>query len=153
MGSRPSPCATSTSSGRGQDPLSEYAAVVPRFITALLENRSPTVHGDGEQSRDFTYIDNTVAANILAAAASDVAGETFNVACGERISLNQLLDELRAVTGSDAEAVHVESRPGDVRHSLADITRARESLGYEPAISLREALERTVEHLRATVAG
>ena len=138
--------------GPRQDPLSEYSAVIPRFITALLEDRSPTVHGDGEQSRDFTYIDTTVAANLLAAEASDVAGETFNIACGERISLNALLAELREITASEAEALHVDSRPGDVRHSLADITRAREALGYEPVIPLREALERTVDHLRTTVA-
>ena len=139
--------------GPRQDPLSEYAAVIPRFITALLENRSPTVHGDGEQSRDFTYIGNTVSANLLAADASNVAGEAFNVACGERISLNALLVELRAITGSEAEAVHEEARPGDVRHSQADITRAREAFGYEPSTPLHEALAKTVEHLRAAVVG
>jgi len=133
--------------GPRQDPLSEYAAVVPRFITALLEGRPPTVHGDGEQSRDFTYIDNTVAANVLAADAPGVAGQSFNVACGERITLNAMLEELRSITGSSIQAIHEDPRPGDVKHSLADISRAREALGYEPSISLKVALERTVEHL------
>ena len=135
--------------GPRQDPLSEYSAVIPRFITALLDGRSPTVHGDGEQSRDFTYIDNTVEANILAADAAGVAGQVFNVACGERISLNDLLGELRAIIGSDVEAVHERPRPGDVKHSLADIARAREALGYDPAVELGEALARTVAHVEA----
>ncbi len=134
--------------GPRQDPLSEYAAVVPRFISALLEGRPPTVHGDGEQSRDFTYIDNTVTANVLAGSAPGVAGQVFNVACGDRISLNALLQELRTIIGSEVQAIHEESRPGDVKHSLADISSARDALGYQPSISLNEALARTVDHLR-----
>lgn len=134
--------------GPRQDPLSQYAAVIPRFITALLRGEAPVVFGDGEQSRDFTYIDNVVEANLLAARAEGVSGQTFNIACGERISLNRLLDELRAIIGTDVEASYLEGRPGDVKHSLADIGRAREQLAYEPLVSLDEGLRRTVEHLR-----
>ncbi len=135
--------------GPRQDPRSAYAAVIPRFATALLAGERPVVYGDGEQSRDFTYVDNTVDANLLAADAPDVAGQVFNVACGERISLNDLLDELRSIVGSDTAADYQERRPGDLVHSLADLTRAREAFGYEPAIGFRAGLERTVAALRA----
>jgi nucleoside-diphosphate-sugar epimerase len=135
--------------GPRQDPLSAYAAVIPRFITAMLEGRSPQVHGDGEQSRDFTYVDNAVAANLLAADRDGVAGQTFNVACGQTITLNALLKELQEIVGVEVDAAYGEPRPGDVRHSLADISRAREALGYEPAIGLREGLARTIESLRS----
>ena len=101
--------------------------MIPRFITALLDGEPPVVFGDGEQSRDFTYIDNVVDANLLAAEAEDVSGQAFNVACGERISLNRLLDELRGIIGTEVEASYLEARPGDVKHSLADISRARSS--------------------------
>jgi UDP-glucose 4-epimerase len=134
--------------GPQQDPLSQYAAVIPRFVTALLNDEAPIVFGDGEQSRDFTYIDNVVDANLLAATAEGVSGQTFNIACGERISLNHLLDGLREILGSEQEADYLEGRPGDVRHSLADISRARESLGYKPSVSFDEGLQRTVEYLR-----
>ena len=133
--------------GPRQDPLSEYAAVIPRFSTAMLDGRRPVIYGDGEQSRDFTYVDNAVAANLLAADAPGVAGQIFNIACGATISLNSVLDELRAITGNDVEAVHADPRPGEMRRSLADISRARESLGYEPAIDFREGLSRTVQAL------
>ena len=139
--------------GPRQDPRSEYAAVIPSFIAALLEGRSPRVYGDGAQSRDFTYVENAVKANLLAADADGVAGDVFNVACGEMISLNLLLDELKTVTGRPLDAVYEESRPGDLRHSLADISRAREALGYEPSISLREGLSRTFDHLQLAEAG
>ncbi len=133
--------------GPRQDPLSEYAAVIPRFITALLARRPPVIYGDGEQSRDFTYVDNVVAANLLAADAEGVAGETFNIACGATISLNALLAELQEITGVRVDAVHEQPRPGEVRESLADISRARDALGYEPAVDLRSGLARTVESL------
>jgi len=135
--------------GPQQDPLSQYAAVIPRFITALLEDKAPVVFGDGEQSRDFTYIDNVIDANLRAADAEGVSGQTFNVACGERISLNQLLDEIRAIVGSEVEASYLDPRQGDVKHSLADISRAREQLGYEPFVDFNQGLLRTVEALRA----
>jgi nucleoside-diphosphate-sugar epimerase len=131
--------------GPRQDPLSQYAAVIPKFITALLDETPPIVFGDGEQSRDFTYIDNVVEANLLAASAEGVSGQTFNIACGERISLNRLLDDLRGIIGVDLEASYLDPRPGDVMHSLADISKARELLGYEPAIDFGEGLRRTVE--------
>jgi len=129
--------------GPRQDPQSQYAAVIPNFITAVLEDRSPIVHGDGEQSRDFTYVDNAIDANLLAANAPGAAGEAFNVACGERISLNEVVARLGALSGAEVEAVHTDPRPGDVRHSLADISKAREILGYEPAVDFDEGLRRT----------
>ncbi len=132
--------------GPRQDPLSQYAAVIPLFITAVLEGRQPVVNGDGEQSRDFTYIDNAVEANVRAAVANGVGGETFNVACGEAVSLNRLLDDLREISGSEIAPVHAEPRPGDVRHSLADISKARERLGYTPKVSFQTGLERTFEY-------
>jgi UDP-glucose 4-epimerase len=134
--------------GPGQDPLSQYAAVIPKFITALLEGRAPTVNGDGEQSRDFTYIDNVIDANLLAAAVPGVSGQVFNIACGDRISLNRLLEDLRRIIGTKVEANYVEARPGDVKHSLADIAKAEEMLGYRPAVDFSDGLERTVASLR-----
>ncbi|MDP6775145.1 MAG: SDR family oxidoreductase [Candidatus Latescibacteria bacterium] len=134
--------------GPGQDPQSEYSAVIPLFITAFLEGRQITVHGDGEQSRDFTYVDNVVNANLLAAEAKDAPGEVFNVACGDRISLNQMLDHLRTFTEVDVDVVYGDSRPGDVKHSMADIEGARKILGYEPLVSVAEGLRRSVEYYR-----
>jgi len=135
--------------GPRQDPLSQYAAVIPAFITALLSGRRPVIYGDGEQSRDFTFVDNAVEATLLAAETPGVAGETFNVACGERTSLNRLLEFLEALTGRPMDATYVDPRPGDVRHSLADISRARQSLGYEPKVHVGEGLELTYRHLTA----
>jgi UDP-glucose 4-epimerase len=129
--------------GPRQDPLSQYAAVIPRFILAFLDGEPPVVYGDGEQSRDFTYVDNAVDANLLAATADRVAGRTYNIACGERISLNALLDELRAHTGKAIESTYQPARPGDVRHSLADIETARSDLGYDPCVDVIEGLRRT----------
>jgi len=131
--------------GPRQDPLSPYAAAIPRFMDAFLDEIPPTVYGDGEQSRDFTYVDNAIDATLLAADAEDVAGEVFNVACGERTSLNDLLDELRAASGKQIEARYTDPRPGDVRHSLADIARTRDRLGYEPAVDVRAGVRRTFE--------
>jgi nucleoside-diphosphate-sugar epimerase len=129
--------------GPGQDPQSQYAAVIPNFITAALEDRRPIIHGDGEQSRDFTFVDNAVDANLLAASAEGAAGQAFNVACGERTSLNLIVARLAALTGKEIEPVNTDPRPGDVRHSLADISRAREILGYVPAVDFEEGLRRT----------
>jgi UDP-glucose 4-epimerase len=131
--------------GPRQDPLSQYSAVIPLFILAFLGDRRPVVHGDGEQSRDFSYVDNAVEANLLAASAEGVAGEAFNIACGERTSLNALLEELRSLTGKSIEAIHEPGRPGDVRHSHADISAARERLGYEPRVTLSEGLRLTLD--------
>jgi UDP-glucose 4-epimerase len=135
--------------GPRQDPDSQYSAVIPKFIGAILDGEPPVIYGDGEQSRDFTYIDNAVDANLLAAdAPAEVAGMTFNVACGERISLNEMLAELRSISGSHVEPVHEPARPGDVPHSLADISAARTDLGYEPRIGVREGLRLVFEHYR-----
>jgi UDP-N-acetylglucosamine/UDP-N-acetylgalactosamine 4-epimerase len=129
--------------GPGQDPNSQYAAAVPNFITAFLDGRAPTVHGDGEQTRDFCFIDNVIDANLLAAAAGpEAVGEAFNIACGERTSLNEMLAALREQTGRQIEATHVDPRPGDVRHSLADISKAEEMLGYKPEVKVLDGLAR-----------
>jgi nucleoside-diphosphate-sugar epimerase len=129
--------------GPGQDPTSQYAAVIPNFITAVLEGRSPIVHGDGEQSRDFTYIDNAVEANVLAAVADGVAGETFNIACGERTSLNKIVDGIARLVNREISVVNTDPRPGDVPHSLASISKAEEMLGYVPKVGFQEGLQRT----------
>ena len=134
--------------GPRQDPRSQYAAVVPNFITALLTSQRPTIFGDGEQSRDFTYVENVIEANLLAMAADVAPGGVYNVACGEAVTLNQLVAELRELIDSDIEPVYAAPRAGDVRHSLADLTRSRRDLDYEPSVSLREGLRRSIEHLR-----
>jgi nucleoside-diphosphate-sugar epimerase len=134
--------------GPHQDPRSQYAAVVPNFITALLTNQPPTIFGDGEQSRDFTYVENVVEANLLAIDADVAPGRVYNVACGAAVTLNQLFAELRELVDTDLEPVYVPPRAGDVRHSLADLTRTRQDLGYEPSVELREGLSRSVKDLR-----
>ena len=132
--------------GPRQDPGSQYSGVVSRFISALLSNERPVIYGDGEQSRDFTYIENVVLANLSAAEAPNAAGKVINVANGERITLNQLLSELKDLTGKqDVTAEYLEPRIGDVRHSLADISLARQLLGYESKVDLREGLQRTID--------
>ena len=137
--------------GPRQDPGSQYSGVVSRFISALLSDERPVIYGDGEQSRDFTYIENVVYANLSAAEAPDAAGKVINVANGERITLNQLLAELKELTGKqDVTVEYLEPRVGDVRHSLADITMARELLGYESRVDLREGLKRTIDWWKAS---
>ena len=132
--------------GPRQDPGSQYSGVVSRFISTLLSNERPVIYGDGEQSRDFTYIDNVVSANLKAASAKDASGKVINVANGERITLNELLAELKDLTGKqDVTAEYREPRVGDVRHSLADITLARQFLDYESKVGLREGLQRTID--------
>lgn len=132
--------------GPRQDPSSTYSGVVSRFISDLLRGKRPVIYGDGEQSRDFTYIENVVDANLKAAETTKGIGQIVNVANGERISLNQLLEELKSLTGkSDVVADYQEARAGDVRHSLADITRAREWLGFRPLVGLRPGLQFTID--------
>jgi len=132
--------------GPRQDPGSQYSGVVSRFISSLLSGERPVIYGDGEQSRDFTYIDNVVVANLKAAEASGASGKVINVANGQRITLNELLAELKDLTGKhDVEAEYLEPRVGDVRHSLADISMARELLAYESKVDLREGLQRTID--------
>jgi nucleoside-diphosphate-sugar epimerase len=132
--------------GPRQDPSSQYSGVISRFISALLGGQRPVIYGDGEQSRDFTYIDNVVDANLKASESSRAIGQVINIANGERISLNQLLGELKTVTGkTDVVADYQDPRPGDVKHSLADIGRARDLLGFEPRVDLRSGLQLTID--------
>jgi UDP-glucose 4-epimerase len=135
--------------GPNQDPDSEYSAVIPRFIKAFVTGTPPTVYGDGEQSRDFTYVDNVVYGNLLAVEAKDAPGKVMNLACGGQLTLNQLLVLLREITGSDAEAVHTDPRPGDVLHSWADVTLSEQVLSYETQVPLEEGLRKTVDYFRA----
>ena len=138
--------------GPRQDPNSQYSAVIPKFINAYLEDRPPVVHGDGSQSRDFTYIDNVVDANLLAAeAGSEAAGEAFNIACGDRISLNAILDAIAKRAEKAIEATHVDSRPGDIPHSQADISKAAGALGYTPHVEIEEGLRRTYAYYEAAL--
>lgn len=134
--------------GPRQDPSSQYAAVIPNFICALLAGERPVIFGDGEQSRDFTYVENVVHANVLAMDAPAAAGGVFNVACGERITLNRLAAELRELLDCELQPIYAAPRAADVPHSLADLSRAREQLGYEPSVRLRDGLKRTIAHLR-----
>ncbi len=134
--------------GPRQDPKSEYAAVVPRFMSALRDGRRPVVYGDGEQSRDFTFVADAVQANLLACEAPRATfGRAYNVACGRRTSLNDLLAILSELTGRRAEAMREPPRPGDVRHSMASIEAATRDLAYRPSVDLREGLRRTWEAL------
>jgi len=130
--------------GPRQDPNSEYAAVVARFIRAALGGIPLEVHGDGQQTRDFTYVGNVVDANLAAAAAPHAAGEVYNVACGERLSVLDIAKMLESVLGQSLPRRHTPARAGDVRDTLADIRRAREGLGYVPAVAFEEGLRRTV---------
>lgn len=132
--------------GPRQDPQSEYAAVIPRFVTACLRGESPCIYGDGEQTRDFTMVADAVNANVLAADAPEASGAVCNVAAGSRISLNELLGNIRDLTGTSVEVRYEPAREGDVRDSLASLDLARKLLGYEPAVDLREGLRRTVAH-------
>ncbi|HAF12980.1 MAG TPA: LPS biosynthesis protein WbpP [Blastocatellia bacterium] len=132
--------------GPRQDPSSQYSGVISRFLSALLRDENPVIFGDGEQSRDFTYIDNVVEANLKAAETIKGIGQIINIANGERISLNELLKQLKELTGkANAVADYREPRTGDVRHSLADISRARELLGFEPQVDLRTGLKLTLD--------
>lgn len=130
--------------GPRQDPLSTYAAVIPKFVTAMLDGQSPVVEGDGLQSRDFTYIANVVHGNLLACHTPGVAGETFNIAIGGRISLLEMIDALNTIMGTHIEPVFTAPRPGDVRHSRASIEKARARLGFKPQVSFEDGLARTV---------
>jgi len=139
--------------GPRQDPLSQYAAVVPIFISALLEGKQPVIYGDGNQTRDFTYIENVVDGTTLALTAPGVAGKVFNVAFGGGVTVNELFERVRELAGADVEPRYVEARPGEVRQSQADISRAASELGYEPSVSLRDGLSLTIESYRSSDAG
>jgi nucleoside-diphosphate-sugar epimerase len=131
--------------GPRQDPFSQYSAVIPNFITALTDGRPPTVFGDGEQSRDFTYVGNVVEGNVLAMDADGVGGKVFNVAAGQRISLNELLQTLERLSGRHVDPSYEEPRPGDVPHSHADISAAERELGFRPRVPVEEGLRLTLD--------
>ena len=136
--------------GPRQDPTSQYAAVVPKFISLALAGESPTIFGDGEQTRDFTFVANVVRANLLACQAAPPAfGEVCNIGCGDRITVNELWLRIRSLVGATVDARHEPSRTGDVRDSLASLTRARSLLGYEPVVPLDEGLRVVVDEMRA----
>jgi nucleoside-diphosphate-sugar epimerase len=134
--------------GPRQDPSSPYSGVISLFASALLENRAPTIYGDGEQTRDFTYVANVVDGVLRACEAPGASGQIINVATGNRISLNQLFEAMRRLIGVDIKPQYTGDRAGDVRDSQADIARAREILGYQPLVSFEEGLRRTVDWYR-----
>jgi nucleoside-diphosphate-sugar epimerase len=134
--------------GPRQDPDSPYSGVLSRFATAFLDGEQPVVFGDGEQTRDFTYVENAVQANLLACEAPDVAGQTFNVGTGARISLNRTLELLRKISGKHLQAKYDPPREGDIRDSQADISRAKQHLGYEPSVEFEEGLQKTFDWYR-----
>ncbi|MCY3915533.1 MAG: SDR family oxidoreductase [Chloroflexi bacterium] len=136
--------------GPRQDPTSTYAAVIPKFISDMLRGERPTIFGDGTQSRDFTYIDNVAQGNLLACTAPYAAGETINLAGGGRILINDLVAQLNAILETDLAPIHQAERPGDIKHSRADIAKARELLGYEPIVNFEEGLRQTVDWYRAS---
>lgn len=138
--------------GPRQDPESPYAAVIPRFITAMLSGRRPVIYGDGLQSRDFTYVANVVEANLLAADAPEASGRVLNAAGGRSITLLELLAALEDLLGVKANPQHDPPRPGDVRESMADITLARQVLGYQPRVDFHEGLRRSIDYYRRIAA-
>ena len=138
--------------GPKQDPASEYAAVIPRFILWALQRAPLEVHGDGTQSRDFTYIDNVVEANLLAGRAPGAAGEVFNVGCGSRVSLLEIIASLERLVGRPLQRNHTPGRAGDVAHTLADVSKAKRLLGYTPLVTFDDGLQRTFEFFKGGVA-
>jgi len=134
--------------GPRQDPSSPYSGVISKFITSLLAGEAPMIYGDGEQSRDFTYVSNVVDANLRAAESGEAVGQVINLGIGERVTINQLLAELQKIIGSNLPARYEEARAGDVRHSLAAISRAKDLIGYLPLVGLAEGLRRTVSWYR-----
>lgn len=139
--------------GPRQDPGSEYSAVIPRFVSRALHGQSPILYGDGQQTRDFVYVEDVVQAMLLAATATGVDGQVFNIARGEPTTLRRLLDVLQELLGTQVEPQREPPREGDVRHSTADITAARERLGYQPQVDLTEGLRRSIEYYRDQVHG
>jgi nucleoside-diphosphate-sugar epimerase len=131
--------------GPRQDPTSQYSAVIPIFTTALINNQSPTVYGDGEQSRDFTYIDNVVAANLLACESNDPGGKVYNIACGDRFTLNKLYSDLKSILGATVDPIYAPERAGDVKHSQADIEMIQRELDFKVLVGFDEGLNRTVD--------
>ena len=131
--------------GPGQDPNGEYAAVIPKFIQLMTDGNCPVIYGDGEQSRDFTFIDNVVEANIQAAEGS-ATGVAVNIGCGGQVTVNELVDHINSILDTEIDPAYDDPRPGDVRHSHADLELAREEIEYEPKVDFQEGLERTVRY-------
>jgi nucleoside-diphosphate-sugar epimerase len=134
--------------GPRQDPMSDYAAVIPVFITKVLRGERPVIYGDGEQSRDFIYVKSVVQANVTAAESPDTGGEALNVASGKGLTVNALLAAVNGIVGTEIQAVHAEPRPGDIKHSVADIAKARRVMGFEPQIPFMDGLKDTVSWYR-----
>jgi UDP-glucose 4-epimerase len=137
--------------GPRQSPDSPYAAVIPLFLREMLDGNSPRIHGDGEQSRDFTFVDDVIRANLLAAESPDVSGKVYNIAGGRRISLLELVATINALLGTNVSPVHDAPRPGDVRHSQADISRATADLGYSPRVNIETGVQRCIDFFTARV--
>lgn len=137
--------------GPRQDASSEYSGVFAIFVPAILQDRRPLVYGDGEQSRDFVYVQNVAEANLLACTAPGVAGEVFNIACGDRITVNSILRHINKITGKDIAPVYKDPRPGDIRHSQADVTKAVQKIGYKPRVTFEEGLRKTIEWYRTSL--
>ena len=137
--------------GPYQDPTSQYAAAIPAFVTAILKDEPPTIYGDGEQSRDFTYIDNVVRANLLAAGAKETHGETVNIACGQAVTINEIIAMINKLLGKKVKPTYTDPRPGDVKHSQADVSLAKETIGYEPIVFFEEGLERAIDWYKANL--
>jgi len=134
--------------GPHQDPTSQYAAAIPAFVTAILKDKPPTVFGDGQQTRDFTYVDNIVEANLLAAKAEHTAGQVLNIACGKAVTVNETIDVINAAVGKNIKPIYTDPRPGDIKHSLADITLAEKLLAYKPTIPFRQGLQKAISWYR-----
>ncbi len=134
--------------GPYQDPASQYAAAIPAFVTAILKDTPPTIFGDGQQSRDFTYIDNVVDANLLAARAKRTRGEVINIACGEAVTVNAIVEMINELLGKDVKPIYADPRPGDVKHSLADISFAEKLIGFKPQVSFRQGLQKAIDWYR-----
>jgi nucleoside-diphosphate-sugar epimerase len=134
--------------GPQQDPASQYAAAIPAFVTAILKDEPPTIYGDGEQSRDFTYIDNVVDANLLAARANQTKGEVINIACGQAVTVNEIIDMINKLLGKNVKPKYTDPRPGDVKHSLADITAAKNLIGFKPIIQFENGLQEAIDWYR-----
>jgi nucleoside-diphosphate-sugar epimerase len=138
--------------GPHQDPASQYAAAIPAFVTAILRDQRPTIYGDGEQTRDFTYVDNVVQANLLAARAKETHGEVINVACGEAVTVNAIIGTINRLLGKSVKPIYAPARAGDVKHSLADITAAKKLIGFQPVTLFREGLEKSIDWYRHNLA-
>jgi len=139
--------------GPRQDPTSQYSGVLAKFIPAVLQDRRPTIYGDGLQSRDFTYVANVVDANLLACTTPGIAGEAFNAACGDRITVNSMLEQINKLTGKNIPAIYEPVRSGDILHSQADVTKARRMMGYQAKTTFEEGLRHTVEWYRDNMKG